>query len=225
MKQLSWERSGTPERTAAVPTLCWYPLCPQPCSPFLWPPQSRPFQTRNVQSSHGPSRSGARQERRGKRQGTQSPTPTAWARRTLPAGGAGQRTRPYLSFPPGPHLRRRARPVATAARFPWSPRVSSLPGEAAFGSPGLIRGRRSPTGCEATALAATRSGTQAPVQVNCRRPGRRWPPGPTPGALARSGLAHCEGSGGRLLRAALELPRRLARAVRDEGRLGWRRRD
>lgn len=127
MKQLSWERSGTPERTAAVPTLCWHPLCPQPCSPFLWPPQSRPFQTRNVQSSHGPSRSGARQERRGKRQGTQSPTPTTGARRTLPAGGAGQRTRPYLSFPPGPHLRRRARPVATAARFPWSPRVASLP--------------------------------------------------------------------------------------------------
>lgn len=137
-----------------------------------------------------------------------------------PQGARAGGTRPYLSFPPGPHLGRRTRPVATAARFPWSRRVASLPRRGWLRLSGI-----NPRQTKSHGLRGSDTiWTQARVQVNCGRSGRRWPPGSAPDTLAR-GERTVRGNRGRLLCAALGLPRRLARAGRDLGRLGGRRSD
>lgn len=103
VRQLSWERSGTPGRTAAVPTLLGQPLRPQPALPPFGRPSLAHSRHGKVhflprpQSPLGDGRSG--------RLGTRSRARRAGSGRARSPGGADRRVTPLPFFsssaPPG----------------------------------------------------------------------------------------------------------------------------
>lgn len=95
-------------------------------SPFLRRPQSRPFQTPSS-SSYGPGRLWEPEEEERAAGDLESRAEVGTGRASSQGARAGG-TRPYLSFPPTPHLRRRARSATPAVWFSRSLRVASLTG-------------------------------------------------------------------------------------------------
>lgn len=127
VRQLSWQQSRASECTAAATKLPWQPLCPKPSFPSFGGPSLAHSRLETSSSSYGPGRLWEPEEEERAAGDSQSGAEVGAGRARSQGARAGG-TRPYLSFPPAPHLRRRARSAAPAVWFSRSPRVASLTG-------------------------------------------------------------------------------------------------